>query len=140
MTEIDFYTHADDRLQVAARLCIKLHGMGKQVRVLTADAAMTARLDQLLWVTPATGFVPHCRLGDKLAAETPIIVDDTADHDGPADVLINLHIEQPAFFRRFERLAEIVSEEPDIVAAGRTKWQAYKQQGYTLRVHDLRTS
>jgi DNA polymerase-3 subunit chi len=140
LTEIDFYTHADDRLQVAARLCIKLHGMGKQVRVLTADAAMTARLDQLLWVTPAIGFIPHCRLGDKLAAETPIIVDDTADHDGPADVLINLHIEQPAFFRRFERLAEIVSEEPDIVAAGRTKWQAYKQQGYTLRVHDLRTS
>jgi len=140
VTEIDFYTHAGDRLQFAARLCLKLHGMGKQVRVLTEDPAMTARFDHLLWSVPATGFVPHCRLSDRLAPETPVIVDDAADHNGPADVLINLHPGEPAFFRRFERLAEIVSEDPLVVAAGRTKWQYYKQQGYTLRAHDLRAS
>ena len=140
MTEIDFYTGVDDRVQFAARLCHKLFAMGKQVRVLTADPAMTARLDTLLWTTPATSFVPHCRLSDRLAAETPVIVDDAAEHSGPADVLINLQLGQPAFFRRFERLAEIVTEEPDVVTAGRTKWQYYKQQGYTLRAHDLRAS
>jgi len=140
VTEIDFYTHADDRLQVAARLCVKLYGLGKQVRVLTADAAMTARLDHMLWTTPATGFVPHCRLSDRLAADTPIVVDEANEHQGVAEVLINLQLVPPPFFRRFERLAEIVDEEPDTVAAGRTKWQAYKQQGYTLRVHDLRTT
>ena len=140
MTEIDFYTRVDDRVQFAARLCHKLFAMGKQVRVLTADPAMTARLDTLLWSTPAVGFIPHCRLSDRLAAETPVIIDDAAEHKGPADVLINLQLEQPAFFRRFERLAEIVSEEPDVVTAGRSKWQYYKQQGYTLRAHDLRAS
>ena len=140
MTEIDFYTRVDDRVQFAARLCHKLFAMGKQVRVLTADPAMTARLDTLLWSTPAVGFIPHCRLSDRLAAETPVIIDDAAEHNGPADVLINLQLEQPAFFRRFDRLAEIVSEEPDVVTAGRSKWQYYKQQGYTLRAHDLRAS
>ena len=138
MTEIDFYTRVEDRVQFAARLCHKLFAMGKKVRVLTDDPAMTARLDTLLWTTPAVGFVPHCRLSDRLAAETPVIIDDAPEHNGPADVLINLQLEQPAFFRRFERLAEIVSEEPDVVTAGRTKWQYYKQQGYTLRAHDLR--
>lgn len=138
MTEIDFYTHAEDRLQVAARLCVKLHSLGRQIRVLTVDRPMTTRLDTLLWTTPAIGFVPHCRMSDAVAAETPIIVDDALEHVGVAEVLINLQSEQPPFFRRFERLAEIVSDEPEVVAAGRTKWQMYKQQGYTLRVHDLR--
>lgn len=139
MTEIDFYTHAADRLQVATRLCAKAYGMGMRVRVLTGDAAMTARLDQLLWTLPAVGFIPHCRLASRVAEETPVIVDETLEHSGPAELLINLHIEQPGFFRRFARLAEIVSAEAADVAVGRLKWQYYKQQGYTLRAHNLAT-
>ena len=137
MTEIDFYTHADDPVQVAARLCVKAYGLGLRARVLTADAAMTARLDQLLWTMPATGFLPHCRLSSVLAGETPVIVDEALEHSGPADLLINLHAGQPGFFRRFSRLAEIVTEVPEDVSAGRLKWQYYRQQGYTLRVHNL---
>jgi len=137
VTEIDFYTHVADRLQVAARLCSKAYGMGMKVRVLTGDAAATARLDQLLWVRPATGFLPHCRLASRLADETPVIVDEALEHSGPAELLINLHAAQPGFFRRFARLAEIVGVADEDVAAGRVKWQAYKQQGYTLRAHNL---
>ena len=137
MTEIDFYTKVADRLEVAARLCIKAHGLGKRVRVLTADAAMTARLDQLLWTVSATGFVPHCRLSSPLAEHTPVLIDEAQQHAGPAEVLVNLHAQQPAFFRRFDRMMEIVSTAEDDVSAGRSKWQYYKQQGYTLRVHDL---
>jgi DNA polymerase-3 subunit chi len=137
MTEIDFYTKVTDRLEVAARLCAKAHGQGLRVRVLTADPAMTARLDQLLWMMPATGFIPHCRLTSALAEHTPVLIDDAQEHSGPAEVLVNLHPEQPAFFRRFDRLAEIVSNGDDDVTAGRMKWHYYKQQGYTLRVHDL---
>ncbi len=137
MTEIDFYTHAEDRIQVAARLCAKAYGMGMRARVLTADAGMTARLDHLLWTAPATGFLPHCRLAHKLAAETPLIIDEALEHSGPAELLINLNAEQPGFFRRFSRLAEIVTIDALDVAAGRLKWQYYKQQGYTLRAHNL---
>ena len=137
MTEIDFYTHADDRIQVAARLCAKAYGRGMRARVLTADAAMTARLDHLLWTAPATGFLPHCRLASRLAEDTPVIIDEALEHTGPADLLINLNLEQPGFFRRFARLAEIVTADAADVAAGRLKWQYYKQQGYTLRAHNL---
>ena len=137
MTEIDFYTHATDRLQVAARLCAKAYRMGMRVRVLTGDAAVTARLDQLLWTSPAIGFLPHCRLASRLAEETPVIVDEALEHSGAAELLINMRGEQPGFFRRFARLAEIVGEDPADVAAGRAKWQYYRQQGYTLRAHNL---
>ena len=137
MTEIDFYTHAADRLQVAARLATKAYGMGLNVRILTPDHATTTKLDNLLWTVPATGFIPHCRLSSRLAPETPVIVDDAQDHQGPADVLINLLDDKPAFFRRFTRLVEIVTDDPDDAARGRLRWQFYKQQGYTLRAHDL---
>lgn len=137
MTEIDFYTHAPDRLQVACRLAAKAYAMGLNVRVLTPDDAMTTRVDNLLWTALPTGFVPHCRLSSELVAVTPVIVDDVLDHQGPADVLINLLDDKPSFFRRFTRLVEIVSDEPGDASRGRLRWQFYKQQGYTLRAHDL---
>ena len=120
-------------------MCAKAYAMGMRVRVLTGDAATTARLDELLWTASAVGFIPHCRLTSRVADDTPVIVDEALEHAGPAELLINLHAGQPGFFRRFARLAEIVTVEAADVAAGRLKWQYYRQQGYTLRAHKLAT-
>ena len=137
MTSIDFYTHVLDRILVTARLVAKAYAQHGSVRVTTADEEATAALDALMWKWPATAFLPHCRLASGLAAETPIIIDHIADHRGPAAVLVNLQPEPPAFFARFERLAEIVADGDDATAAGRERWKYYKQRGYALRSHDM---
>ena len=137
MTTIDFYTHCADPLEVAARLAYKAWTQHGSARVLTADEAATAALDTRLWTTPATGFLPHCRLASPLAAETPIVVDHALVHEGPAAVLINLQRAPPPFFSRFERLAEIVASDAEATAAGRERWRFYKERGYTLRSHSL---
>jgi DNA polymerase III subunit chi len=137
VTTIDFYTHCADRLDVAAKLVAKAWARNGSVRVLTSGEALTAQLDGLLWRVPATGFLPHCRLGSALAAETPIVVDHALQHDGPAAVLINLHPSPPPFFSRFERLVEIVGVEESEAAAGRERWRFYKERGYALRSHSL---
>jgi DNA polymerase-3 subunit chi len=137
MTTIDFYTHVGDRLAVAARLAAKAVAQHGRVRVLTPDEAATSALDRLLWTQPATGFLPHCRLGSAVAAETPVIVDHVLEHDGPADVLINLRDAPPPFFSRFARLAEIVSDEEADAAAGRERYRFYRERGYELRAHNL---
>jgi len=137
MTTIDFYTGCADPLAVAARLVVKAWGQFGHVRVLTPDAATTAALDRQLWQVPATGFVPHCRLGAACAEDTPVIIDHALDHQGPAAVLINLQASPPPFFSRFERLAEIVVAGADAVAAGRERWKFYRERGYELRSHDL---
>ena len=137
MTTIDFYTRCGDPLAVAARLVVKAWAQFGAVRVLTPDAAATAALDRQLWLVPATGFVPHCRLGAACAAETPIIVDHVLDHQGPAAVLVNLHPSPPPFFSRFERLVEIVGASDAEIAAGRERWRFYKERGYALRSHNL---
>ncbi len=137
MTTIDFYTHCADRFEVVARLIVKAWAQHGSVRVLTPDPAATAELDRFLWLWPAIGFVPHCRLGVALARETPVLVDDALTHDGPAAVLINLHRSPPPFFSRFERLAEIVGRDDDDAAAGRERWKFYKARGYEVRPHNL---
>jgi DNA polymerase-3 subunit chi len=137
VTTIDFYTHCDDRLDVALKLVAKAWMQQGSVRVLTPDEATTSRLDALLWTSPAVGFLPHCRLASALAAETPIVVDHALQHQGPAAVLINLHSAPPPFFSRFERLVEIIGAGDDDVAAGRERWRFYTQRGYTLQSHNL---
>lgn len=137
MTSIDFYTHCADPLRIVVQLVAKAWQQHGTVRVLTADETMTAGLDDLMWKWPATGFMPHCRLASSLAGETPIIVDHVVEHRGPAAVLVNLQPSPPSFFARFERLAEIVSDRADDIAAGRERWKFYKERGYEMRSHSL---
>ena len=137
MTTIDFYTHVPDRLEVAARIIAKAHAAHGSVRVLTPDAAMTDALDRRLWLLPPTGFIPHCRTDSPMAAETPIWIGHSLEHDGAAAVLVNLHASPPPFFSRFERLAEIVGTDAADVAAGRERWKFYKERGYEMRSHNL---
>ena len=138
MTEITFYTHADDPLDVARRVAAKAHGQGKQVMIYAPDAATADAIDRLLWTMPATGFVPHCRDSDALAGETPVLIGTRADALHRADVMINLHHEQPPAFARFERLVEIIGQDEAGMEQGRERYRFYKTRGYALHAHDLR--
>jgi DNA polymerase-3 subunit chi len=137
MTTIDFYTHCANRLEVASRVVAKAWAQHGFVRVLTQGEALTAEVDRFLWLWPATGFLPHCRIDSPLAAETPILVDHVLEHRGPAAVLVNLHADPPPFFARFDRLAEVVGVDGDDVQAARERWRFYKARGYEVRSHDL---
>lgn len=140
MTEITFYTFADNPLDVARRVATKALGQGKQVMIYAPDAAVADAIDRLLWTTPALGFVPHCRVSDALASETPILIGADADALRQADVMINLHHEQPPAFARFERLVEIVGQDESGREQGRARYRFYQTRGYALKTHDLRQS
>src|SRR5262249_39963110 len=88
----------------------------------------TDTFGRFLWLWPATGFLPHCRLASPLAAETPILVDHLLEHDGPAAVLINLQREPPPFFARFERLAEIIGTDEAGIASCRARLGGPREQ------------
>lgn len=138
MTSIDFYTGADDPIEVAARLVAKAWQQYGSVRVLTPDARATDALDRRLWMVPATGFYPHCRLSSPLAPDTPIVVDESLEHHaGPAAVLVNLSPDPPPFFSRFERLADIVGRDEASAMAGRHRWKYYRDRGYAMQHHAL---
>lgn len=138
MTEITFYTFADNPFDVARRIADKAYGQGKQVMIYAPDPATADAIDRLLWTTPALGFVPHCRDTDALAAETPVLIGANADALQRADVMINLHHTQPPAFARFERLVEIIGQDDAGRDQGRDRYRFYKTRGYALQSHDMR--
>ena len=137
MTQIDFYTHASDKLQVACRLTLKARNHGLRVLIYSPDPALAERIDKLLWTYPAIGFIPHCRSGDRLAAVTPVIIDHVGVEPPHDEVLLNLHPETPPFFSSFQRLIEIVGENPQDSQAGRARFRFYRDRGYDIRHHKL---
>lgn len=138
MTEITFYTFAGDLLDVARRVTAKAYGRGSQVMIYAPDPARADAIDRLLWTTPPTGFIPHCRDNAPVAAQTPVLIGASADALRSADVMINLHYEQPPAFARFERVVEIIGEDEAAVEQGRERYRFYKRRGYALQTHDLR--
>ena len=144
MTRIDFYFNAPDKLGMAATLARKAYAKKNRLLVYTSDAAQLDAFDKLLWTAPATGFLPHCRLGAKAAAETPILLSNDTRMDADAvphhDVLMNLDHDCPANFSRFERLLEIVSrDDADDRARARARLKFYRDRGYEIVTTDIAT-
>jgi DNA polymerase-3 subunit chi len=138
MTRIDFYFNAPDKLGVAAKLAQKAYAAKVRLLIFSRDARALDELDKQLWVLPATGFLPHCRAGDALAAETPVLL--TADPEALPhhDVLLNLDHERPTNFSRFERLLEVVSRDDEQDRAhARIRFKFYKDRGYKIQSNDL---
>lgn len=137
MTQIDFYTHVGNKLQIACKLAAKAHAQGLRVAVLCPDAATAQNVDRLLWSASPLAFVPHCQAADPLAARTPVVI----DHEGVApahdEVLLNLRAEWPPVFSRFRRLIEIVSHDDEDRAHARARFKFYRDRGYDIRTHDL---
>lgn len=137
MTQIDFYTHVDDKLRTACRLAAKAFGHGMRVMVCCPNAEVAGRFDRMLWTTPAISFVPHCLASDALAPITPIVVDYDGAEPTHHEVLLNLRREWPPVFSRFERLMEIVSLDDEDRLTARERYKFYRDRGYEIRTHDL---
>jgi DNA polymerase-3 subunit chi len=137
MTQIDFYTHVEDKLRTACRLAAKAFSVDLRVMVCCPDADIAGRFDRLLWTTPAIGFIPHCLASDPLAPVTPIVIDYLATEPAHDQVLLNLQPERPALFSRFQRLIEIVGADDEDRRLARERFKFYRDRGYEIRTHDM---
>jgi DNA polymerase-3 subunit chi len=126
VTRIDFYHYAARAYERASRLV-----------VYSSDAPALERFDKSLWTYQATKFVPHCRAGGALAAETPVILAASGDDLPHHDVLLNLDDEWPPFFASFERLLEIVATAEEDKAKARARYAFYKKRGYEIQVNAI---
>jgi DNA polymerase-3 subunit chi len=86
---------------------------------------------------PPGSFVPHGIDGSCDPAVNPVIIGHNTTNDEEHDVLINLAGGVPGFFSRFERVAEIIDKEPQVIADGRDRFRFYRDRGYALNKHDI---
>ncbi|MGE8678411.1 MAG: DNA polymerase III subunit chi [Achromobacter marplatensis] len=149
MTRIDFAFGAPDRLRMACQVVRKRVLAGQRLVVYCRDGSRLAAFDRMLWAFDDTSFVPHVLANDPLAPETPVVLtagdpQQAAQAARPADGadqplpwLLNLDNECPPGFDAFERLLEIVSDDPDDKQAARQRWRVYLNAGHTPQSHDL---
>lgn len=139
---VDFYILQGEqrREMLACRLCEKAYQQGHKVFVLADSARQAQELDTLLWTFREGSFVPHRLVSPaRQDAVPPAVLIGWAGTANPEDypVLLNLAPEVPSFFRKFERIAEIVNQNKEIKSAGRQRFAFYREQGCNLHHHDL---
>lgn len=139
MTRVGFYVvqaaSASDRLHVAARLADKAFAQGHRIYINAVDRPQADALDQLLWTFRPASFLPHGLAGDEQSEQIAIGWGQDPGHHN--DLLINLQLDIPAFFSRFKRVAEVVTQDEGSLSALRKSWVFYKDRGYQLEKHDL---
>ena len=138
MTEIAFHFNVPDKLAYSCRLLRKAYLGGASV-VVTAEPAVLAELDQLMWSFSPAEFVPHCRAGsaESTLAVTPVVLADSLKDCPHYSVLVNLGQKIPAEFERVERFIEVVAQTDDDRLAARSRWKHYTDRGYAMKRHDL---
>ena len=144
MSEIDFYLISDTipkaRLSFACKLLEKAYTKQHQIYVHTPDAATANQLNDMLWTFHDISFVPH-QIVDEKTQDTPPPIVIGFSNDNPAkhhDILMNLDTNIPIFFKEFDRIIEIVSEDENQKNISRNKYKQYKQNGYEIKINDLK--
>lgn len=137
MTRIDFYTEAQDKLELVCKLAGKAVQAKARMLILAPDGEQRSRLDKMLWMQPATGFIPHCQTSASMAGETPVLLSGSADNAPLDDILLNLADSWPQAFARFQRLIEIVSRDDADKALARERYRFYRDRGYQITTHNM---
>jgi DNA polymerase-3 subunit chi len=69
---------------------------------------------------------------------TPVIISHDKESGEEKDVLINLAHDVPSFFSRFDRVAEFIDKDPQVITSGRERFRFYRDRGYPLNKHDIK--
>ncbi|MGD9953893.1 MAG: DNA polymerase III subunit chi [Burkholderiales bacterium] len=137
MTRIDFYHYAEDKLRYACRLAATVAERDSRLVVYAPDEQVLSTFDRLLWTFQPIRFVPHCRAGEAIASDTPVILASGEEALPHHDVLLNLGDEWPPFFASFERLLEIVGADDEDKHRARGRFVFYRSRGYEINVNAI---
>jgi len=140
MTTVDFYILPGNtviqRYIFACRLVEKAYKLGHRVYIHADSREQVKEIDEQLWSFRKTSFVPHTTETEDQHSQIVIGCGDVNHlQDG---LLVNLSNDVPDIFSRFDRVSEIVVQDPVITASTRESYRFYRDRGYQLVSHDMR--
>jgi len=136
----DFYvlpTEAtDERGRFLCKVVEKVYEMGRRIHIHAPSESDADRLDQLLWEFRPDSFIPHDLL--QRDGDAAITIGWGPQRPEHRDVFVNLELAAPTDALEFERIIEVVIQQPDILAATRNNYRLYQQQQVDIKMHDMR--
>ena len=145
MTRIDFYILPDDTapannpVMTACKLCDKAVAAGHRVYIQVPDAGLADEVDGALWSFRQGSFIGHERFDGRAIEEPlpPVLIGTVEPPDSHHGVLLNLCLNIPDHFSRFERVLEVVAPDATQRAKSRERYKFYRDRGYELATHNL---
>ncbi len=141
MTRVDFYLLPDadtgGKHLAACKLTHKAYRLGHGVYILTGGPEESEQLDRLLWTFSAGSFIPHGIHPHTSGPPLPVIIGHSEPPAAANSVLISLTSQAPAFFDRFDRVAELVGASEEDRARGRERFRFYRERGHPPQTHQL---
>lgn len=141
MPSIDFYfisaQGVQARLLFACRLLEKAYQQKHQIFVLLQDLEKAQLLDKLLWTFRDESFIPHQLLFNTQETSAPIQISYQAQLTTHQDILLNLYHPIPDCHQHFNRLLEIITQEPSMQEIAKEHHEFYAKKGYKISLHHL---
>jgi DNA polymerase III subunit chi len=142
LPRVDFYVSdtagAETRLRLACRVAEKAYLARQNVVVLFDDPGLVSKFDDLLWTFGDGSFVPHDLVSaDGAPCAAPVALTTGPMPAGHTDVLLNLGSAVPPSFDRFGRVAEFLDGRPEVRAAGRERFKAYRGKSIEPQTHTV---
>lgn len=141
MTRVDFYvletSKAQARDKLVCRLAEKAYSMDHTIYIHTESSEQAQHLDNLLWTFRDGSFIPHQLHNEQQSETCPVIIGHNHEPESHSEVLINAGNDVPMFFSRFERVAEVVTQDQQQRSQARERFKFYRERGYELETHNL---
>ena len=140
MARVDFYILPDENrhtLQIfACKLAEKAWQQGHRILIKTDSRDESQLMDDLLWTFKDGSFVPHAVMGAAQDDQQPIVIGHDTTAQADYQLLINLSSSTPDH-SAFERIAEILNQEPSRKQTGREHYKIYRDLGLDLHHHQM---
>lgn len=148
MLRVDFAFDAHDRVTQAVRTTLRQVGRGTPIMVFCDDDRRLTQYSQQLWSQQDdTQFVAHEKLETDATQgllvyllsqkQWPQLANKMSTAPYQHSWLLNLDDSPPPEVALFERVLEIVSQEPQAREQARERWRYYQELGAQIHSHRL---
>ncbi len=135
MSNVSFYVlesaSINDLYKTVIRLSIKAYEAENQVLIYSNHENVLAKIDDLLWTYSNTSFIPHVLIKSNEEVEDidPIILANFEPTLPKKDILIQLADDPIPSFQGYDRIIEILYNDPEYLAKGRERFKFYRRNG-----------
>ena len=134
-TTVQFYhLLSTSRERAVPKLMEKALASGSKVLMLCGSDAALKSMSDALWSSNPNGFLPHGSAREAHADQQPILLTIEETPANGADILCILDGSTPASLPNYSKVLDVFDGgDETAVAQARTRWSAYKEQGYALQ-------
>ena len=140
MKQADFYilpcTDQEGKFDFLGKLLGRILAGGHQIYLYCNDQYSAEQTSQALWQYRDSSFLANALSSEQLSA--PITIGWPEQSASHTDVLINYSDTIPTAAENFQRVVEIVIQQPEVLELSRKRYKDYKQQGFKIKHNDMR--